>query len=299
MIDRVARAPISIILLVAAVATVLRLLVYPIIMRTAIHKRAMGYGFAKLINEGADALVYAAIVVFMLVRPFGIQTFVIPSGSMIDTLHVSDYIVANKWVYRVSPPQRGDIVVFKPPTWVRATPTTDEDFIKRLIGLPGDLIEIKDAQLVRNGVKVPEPYWTYTDPTAHDRSQTVIPKARWNEIKIANWKLVTRVDPDTGASEVTPLQYSGDSANEAFSETNVNAKYAVEKREEMIKLIGQPAVKVPEGYYLFLGDNRNGSNDGRMWGLVPRESIVGKAWFVWLPFSRAKFVDRAPAGSTG
>lgn len=288
IIDKVARAPISVIVIISAVATLVRLVVFPILMNTPSHKRGAGHVVAKLVNEAADAFVYAAVVIFLLVRPFGIQTFVIPSGSMVDALHVGDYIVANKWVYRVSPPKRGDIVVFKPPAWVPNETGADQDFIKRLIGEPGDLVELKDAKLYRNGKPVDEPYWTYTDHT----HEGPVPKEFWKEIRIPDWKLVER------NGEVTPLLYLGDSANQTFSETQPNPKYAVDDPDEMLKLIGQPALTVPQGYYLFMGDNRNGSNDGRMWGLVPRDQIVGKAWFVWLPFSRVKAVDRAPAGTT-
>jgi len=288
LIDRVARTPISVILIVAALATMARILVYPVVMNTPAHKRSGGYSFAKMVNEATDALVYAAIVVFMLVRPFGIQTFTIPSGSMIDTLHVRDYIVANKWVYRVSDPQVGDIVVFKPPVWARDNPSVDQDFIKRLIGRPGDLIEIKDEKLYRNGKAVDEPYYTKTD----FHGELVVPKERWGEYPISDFKLVEK------DGQVMPLQYKDGVANDDSSMTRVNAKYSLTSQNEMDKLIAQPAARVPNGYYLFMGDNRNGSADGRLWGLVPRDQIVGKAWFVWLPFNRAKMVDKAPAEST-
>lgn len=287
-IDRVARTPISMILIVAAVATMLRIIVFPMLMNTPVHKRSGAFAIAKFVNEATDALVYAAIVVFMLVRPFGIQTFTIPSGSMIDTLHVRDYIVANKWVYRVSEPQVGDIVVFKPPVWARENPAADQDFIKRLVGRPGDLIEIKDEKLYRNGKAIEEPYYTKTD----FHGESVVPKDRWADYPIPDFKLVEK------DGQVMPLQYKDGSANSDTSITRVYPKYTISDQDEMDKLIAQPAVRIPQGYYLFMGDNRNGSADGRFWGLVPRDQIVGKAWFVWLPLSRAKLVDKAPVEST-
>ena len=100
----------------------------------------------------------------MLVRPFGIQTFYIPSGSMIDTLMINDYIVANKLAFRLGKPNHGDIVVFKPPRRALNPGQGETDFIKRLIGIPGDVIEWNDKKLYRNEKYVPEPYVDYTFP---------------------------------------------------------------------------------------------------------------------------------------
>lgn len=301
-IDRLARAPISKILVFAAVGTIVRLLLYKTVMDTPQHKRFGFYKFAQGVNEFADALVYSAVVVFMLVRPFGIQTFVIPSGSMIDTLRLSDYIVANKWVYRVSEPQYGDIVVFKPPQEGLVPPATSEetDYIKRLIGRPGDLIEYKNKVLYRNGVALTEPYvdYTYSDPGTEYTPQAmthVLPKEDWDGVQLADFKIVMF------DGKPWPVQTYGDYTNTPSPEfapmkqpVSTAPAYRAEDADLQKKLHDAPPAKIPEGYYLFMGDNRNGSYDGRAWGLVPKDAIVGKAWFIWMPLSRFRWLDVRP-----
>ena len=295
IIDGLARAPISKVVLIAGLITIVRVLVFPVLFRTPVHKRGAGFILCKFANEAADAIAYAAVVVFLLIRPFGIQTFVIPSGSMIDTLRVGDYIVANKLVYRVSEPKRGDIVVFKPPIFARDPGTPDQDFIKRLIGIPGDVIEVRNEKLFRNGHPVDESYWTYTDPRARDESQTVVAKQGWSglprgfraqDFKLVNFK-----------GRLMPLQYDESGANDPIGATRGNDEFALGDPAEMEAAKKLPPAAIPPGQYLFLGDNRNGSSDGRFWGLATRENIVGKAWFTWLPIGRWKILDKPPAES--
>jgi len=107
--------------------------------------------------ELADSGLIAFVLVFLLIRPFVVQAFYIPSGSMIPTLQVHDRILVNKFVYRLNDPKRGDIVVFEAPP--QAHPTADgQDFVKRLIGLPGDRIRIvHDDGVYVNGERLEEP----------------------------------------------------------------------------------------------------------------------------------------------
>ncbi len=293
IVDRLARVPISKIVIFAVVLTLIRLVVYPILKRTPIHLRTGGYNVLRAINEIADALVYAAVVVFLLVRPFGIQTFFIPSPSMVDTLRTGDYILANKWVYRGSDPQFGDIVVFKPPVFARLPGNEEADFIKRCIGVPGDVIEIKDWQLYRNGKPVEEDYKTISNPAT--RWERPLPKEEWPAVidPMPDFKLIHRAQYETdnpaepgNPHGVIPLMYRADE----YSGLAVNAwdpQFAIEI-DKWQEAKDAPPVAIPNGYYLMVGDNRNGSNDGRFWGLVSRQSIIGRAEFVWLPIKRAK-----------
>ncbi|AVX20490.1 signal peptidase I . Serine peptidase. MEROPS family S26A [Carboxydocella sporoproducens DSM 16521] len=104
-------------------------------------------GLWELLEALAIAVVLAAIIRFFVVQPF-----YIPSGSMEPTLKPGDRIIVNKFIYRFTKPQRGDIMVFKFPL------DPKRDFIKRVIGLPGDIVEIKDSNLYINGKQIKEPY---------------------------------------------------------------------------------------------------------------------------------------------
>lgn len=275
-IDRVARAPLSRVLIFAAICTLIRVVVFPYLRSKKEGEK--GTSIPGLLNELSDALVYAAIVVFMLVRPFGIQTFFIPSGSMIETLHIQDYIVANKLIYRTSEPKVGDIVVFKPPRRALLPGTGDTDYIKRLVGAPGDVIELREKVLYRNGQPVDEPYVTYTrsGPFGTERPE-VMPREQWPDVEIPDFKLVEF------KGRVIPLMTRGALAN---ADGGTAPEYRLETLEDMQAAKALPPAPVPPGHFLMMGDNRNGSYDGRGWGLVPRDAIIGRSEFIWLPLKR-------------
>jgi len=110
------------------------------------------------ILEFVDSALIAVLLVFCILRPFVIQAFFIPSGSMEPTLQEKDRILVNKFVYYFKEPQVGDIVVFDaPPAALQGDPHK-KDFIKRVVGVAGDRIAVKDNQLYRNGVAVKEPF---------------------------------------------------------------------------------------------------------------------------------------------
>ncbi len=276
LIDKAARAPLSQILLIGLILTAARAAVFFYLERTPQHKRTGFYSFARIVNEISDALVYAAIVVFMLVRPFAIQTFYIPTGSMIDTLMPNDYIVANKFIYRFNDPEVGDIVVFHPPSHADPSGQATQDYIKRLIGGPGDLIEIKDRILYRNGKPMAEDYVRFTD-----RELNVLEPDLWKRVDYNDFKLISfegevlpiQVQPD---GQIFP-PYQMQSEGSSIDWTNPGTVLLMSESEP---------VAIPEDHYLFLGDNRNNSLDGRFWGLVHRDSIIGKSEFIWLPTAR-------------
>ncbi|MGE0000923.1 MAG: signal peptidase I [Fimbriimonadaceae bacterium] len=275
-IDRIARMPMSQVVIGCAILTAIRVLAYVFLKNVSPHERfGAKFGILRFLNDATDAVVYAGIVVFLIVRPFGIQTFFIPSGSMVDTLLVNDYIVANKLIYRFNEPQPGDIIVFKPPKRALMPGQGETDFIKRLIGKPFDLVEWKDKKLYRNGEPVEELYVDYTDPDLN-----VLDSSQWPSIPQANFKLA-EID-----GKVIPVQYWGDIANAPGSVAHVADEYAAFNPDQMREMIQAEPVRVPEGMYLFMGDNRNGSFDGRGWGLVPRADIIGRSEFIFFPLAR-------------
>ena len=128
----------------------------------------------KVLLEYLEALAVALILAFVI-RTFVVQAFKIPSGSMLDTLLIGDHLLVNKFLYGtripftdkvimpLEDPQRGDVIVFEFPE------DTSKDFIKRIMGVPGDVLEMKDKVLYRNGQKLDEPYIKHTDPNIQAR----------------------------------------------------------------------------------------------------------------------------------
>lgn len=105
-------------------------------------------------NETIDSVVQAGISALLLIH-FVVRSYYIPSGSMIPTLQIKDYILVNELQYRFASPARNDVAVFHPPDTYHGT---KEDLIKRIVGIEGDIIEIRDGQLFRNHLAVDEPY---------------------------------------------------------------------------------------------------------------------------------------------
>ncbi len=199
-----------------------------------------------LVDYAKSFLPVLLIVVFL--RSFVAEPFRIPSGSMIPTLEIGDFILVKKYAYGIrlpvihtkiidtGEPKRGDIVVFRYP------PHPKVNFIKRLIGLPGDeVVWTADKKLIINGV--PAKY------QADGKHKTL----------------------DRGGQEVMAEQ---------LKETLPDAQ-----AHDLI-LFPTPTrpgkFKVPEGHYFMMGDNRDNSSDGRFWGFVPEANLVGKASFVWM-----------------
>ena len=296
VIDNLARTPLSQVILFVAVLTAARALMAPTLAKTPPHLRTGNYRALRFANELFDAIVYAGVFVFLIIRPFGVQAFRIPSGSMWPTLYVNDFVVANKAIYRYSDPKKGDIVVFRPPpAAVTSASDLDEqgqakvDYIKRCVGVPGDVVELRDGLLYLDGQKAEDPTKHYS--MTNDGGQTFSPEPS-EEVAKASFKLAR---DDKG--RIIPLNYVGDSANTGLPMADgkvvgpsdnayqVSSEYALGIAEGA-KLIAQKPQPVPPGYYLMMGDNRNNSFDGRGWGLVPRASIIGRSEFTWLPITR-------------
>ena len=306
LVDTLARTPLSKVVIFVVILSVIRVAIYPLLQKTPPHKRTGGYAFGRFLNEMLDAFIYAGVFVFMIIRPFGVQAFLIPSGSMWPTLYVNDFIVANKAIYRYTDPKVNDIVVFRPPVTARLSADQVDaqgemkvDFIKRCIGTPGDVIEMKKGVLYRNGTKVDEPYKAYsmcTDATPQSECQEfrMLSADEKKQLTMSSFKFVQY------KGHLIPLNYTDLDANspsprvDNFVETvqpyHVAEEFQIGDPDEQKKVEQLPAEKIPAGMYLMMGDNRNNSFDGRGWGLVPRDWIIGRAEFTWFPITRMHFV---------
>ncbi len=201
----------------------------------------------KFYLETIDSGLIALTLVFFIVRPFIVQAFYIPSESMRNTLEVNDRILVSKFVYFLRPPERGDIVVFHAPEVALENPNEQKEFIKRLIGKPGDVVEIRDGKMFINGQVKDEPYIRRPCDYAMKIVDGKVYHTQWAG---GQWSLNTAPVSDPGQ-------------NAAIS----NA----------------PPGKIPPGKYLVLGDNRPNSNDSHKWGLLDGNRIIGKAMCIFWP----------------
>ncbi len=167
-----------------------------------------------ILREIALTLILA-IIIFVLLQAT-VQSFVIVGSSMQPNFHEGERLLINKVVYKFRQPERGEVIIFHPPS------SQQTDYIKRVIGLPGDSIEVKDETVYVNGSELDEPYLS-------------------------------------------------DSPHYTFE-----------------------LLEVPDNEYFVLGDNRNNSNDSHNGWTVPRENIIGKAWFSFWPSSEWGLVNHYP-----
>ena len=222
---------------------------------------------------------FPVIAVVFILRSFLFEPFKIPSGSMIPTLWVGDLILVNKFHYGVrlpvinlkitdgNPVERGDVMVFRYP------PKPNLDYIKRVIGLPGDEIAYLNKQLTINGQpapKTPLPDFFEEDSLRYIKQfEERIPLGDKPEASVMSVRL-HRLLNDADRPAFVP------GADEFIFKDN--CRYTVEG----------VTCKVPEGHYFMMGDNRDNSLDSRYWGFVPEKNIVGKAFFVWMNFGNLK-----------
>ncbi|MDP2152505.1 MAG: signal peptidase I [Methylotenera sp.] len=205
---------------------------------------------------------FPVILVVFLIRSFIVEPFKIPSGSMMPTLLAGDFILVNKFTYglrvpilnntflKVNQPTRGDVIVFHYP------PNPSIDYIKRVVGLPGDKVGYQDKRLTINGrpVDVEDAgYYEYV------MSGLNVVEAKQYHEQLGVKKHDILVHDVMG-------NYDTDTIGAKFSEG-----------EE---------VTVPDGHYLAMGDNRDNSSDSRVWGFVPEQNLVGKAFFIWMNFDQ-------------
>jgi len=215
---------------------------------------------------------FPVILVVFLLRSFLFEPFKIPSGSMMPTLLVGDLILVNKFHYGVRlpvinkkiianhDPQRGDVMVFRFPK----DPSTD--YIKRVVGVPGDEVVFRDQHLFLNGQPVPTE--ALPPPGFYDEeSRRYAPEFKEKLGNVEHGILI-----NTQSSQFWKSQEDNQFP---FRE---NCRYSAEG----------VACKVPPGNYFMMGDNRDNSLDSRYWGFVPDENIVGRAFFIWMNFGDLK-----------
>ena len=207
---------------------------------------------------------FPVIVVVFVLRSFLFEPFKIPSGSMIPTLQIGDLILVNKFHYGIrlpvantkltagTPVARGDVMVFRYP------PKPTVDYIKRVVGIPGDEIAYLNKKLTVNGQPVP----TQSLPDFFDESTMRYFKHHRESLGAKPHQTIQ--DDERPAFIPGADQFTG----------RENCNYTVEG----------VTCKVPAGHYFMMGDNRDNSLDSRYWGFVPDANIVGKAFFVWMNF---------------
>jgi signal peptidase I len=211
---------------------------------------------------------FPVIISVFFLRSFLVEPFKIPSGSMIPTLLVGDLILVNKFHYGLripvintkitdgEKPQRGDVMVFRYP------PKPSLDYIKRVVGLPGDTVAYLNKRLTINGKTIE----TQTVPEFFDEDSMRYFKQYQEALGAQPHRLLN--DDDRPAFIPGVEKFPG------FEACN----YTIEG----------VTCKVPEGHYFMMGDNRDNSMDSRYWGFVPEKNIVGKAFFVWMNFGSLK-----------
>jgi len=261
-------------------------------------------------KEYFDALVFAAIIAVIL-KIFFIEAYRIPTGSMEETLLVGDFLLVNKFTYgattprnipftsiripffrfpALSSPHKGDVVVFDFPG------NRDElqspelvNYIKRLVGEPGDTIQVIGKQLFVNGKSFPNPGHTKFSP-AEQRSNLTDPRifpkgSGWNEDNYGPIRV-----PKEG--DIIPLNADNFEAWKMFITKEGHQPKII--NDSIINIDDKPVTeyKVEKDYYFMMGDNRNNSLDSRFWGFMPEDNIVGEALLIYwswdpnIPFGR-------------
>lgn len=211
---------------------------------------------------------FPVIIAVFFLRSFLFEPFKIPSGSMVPTLLVGDLILVNKFHYGLrlpvlntkitegNKPQRGDVMVFRYP------PKPSLDYIKRVVGVPGDTVAYLNKRLTINGKTIE----TSALPEFFDEDAMRYFKQFEETLGDKKHRLLN--DDDRPAFVPGADNFAG--------------------RDGCTYTVEGVTCKVPEGQYFMMGDNRDNSLDSRYWGFVPEKNIVGKAFFVWMNFGNLK-----------
>ena len=264
-----ANLSVGMVVLIALALTVVRLAMLNPLQAAAPGRAPNASGMARSIAEVLESLIIALVLVFLIIRPFFVQAFFIPSASMEKTLlghdagtdagdgtqyadSVHDHIFVNKLIYHFSEPQHGDIIVFRAPKNADmeserlGRPQVENVLIKRLIGLPGDTIEVKDGKVVRNGKVLDEPDQETEDQTGK------------------------HIEAPYHINQ--PMQFIQPG----------QAIHGVDRDG-----IAHP-LKLGPSQLFVMGDNRNNSNDSRYWGVLDKDRVIGKAWVIFFPLNRLR-----------
>jgi signal peptidase I len=221
---------------------------------------------AELARQGiAKVGLFPVIAVVFVLRSFLFEPFKIPSGSMIPTLQIGDLILVNKFHYGIRlpvinkkiiqnhDPARGDVMVFHYPM------DPSIDYIKRVVGLPGDEVSYLNKQLRINGQLIPEK----PEPDYYVDERRAYEQAFEEDLMGVKHQILTKSDSPAGVTPFNGFPFKD------------NCQYSVEG----------VVCKVPPHSYFMMGDHRDDSQDSRYWGFVPDENIVGRAFFVWMNFN--------------
>lgn len=223
---------------------------------------------------------FESFVVTLIMAIFGmtfiLQAVTVPTGSMQNTILVGDYLLVNKFIFAPGGEplpllpqreiQRGDIIVFKYPG-NKINPASDRahgikayqvNYVKRVIGLPGETVEFRNNQVYINGQLLPETRLVSSDV----RTETEVKTDVFDSPPDAKWSVIYSQDSFEAIRRGIPMT----------SEMNFG-------------VAGKP-MKVPEDSYFVMGDNRNNSEDSRYWGWVHRDLIIGRAMFVYWSCNR-------------
>ncbi len=253
------------VLLIAAVSTGLIWLVD----RRVFARRRSPEAAEPIVVDMARAF-FPVIVIVFLIRSFWVEPFKIPSGSMKPTLLVGDFILVNKYTYGVRLPvlnrkvlevgevKRGDVVVFRYPL------DPSVDYIKRVVGTPGDKVSYKGKALSVNGAAVPvQASGYYTDGELNFMRLPTFTEKLGEK---AHAMMILPTEPTLNLSQVRqfPHRDNCEYNDDGFTCT------------------------VPPGHYFMMGDNRDQSADSRYWGFVPDDHIKGRAFLVWMNFGDLK-----------
>lgn len=205
---------------------------------------------------------FPVILIVFFLRSFLVEPFKIPSGSMLPTLLVGDFILVNKYTYGIrlpvlnkkivelNSPKRGDVVVFRYPV------DPSLDYIKRVVGVPGDKVEYRNKRLTINGQPMP----MRREGEFLDKEKLFY-TPRYMET-LGDVEHTALIEDEAPPFVPHVVQFA------QRDKCHYNAEGFV--------------CEVPEGHYFMMGDNRDNSQDSRVWGFVPDENIVGKAYFVWM-----------------
>jgi len=234
------------------------------------QKRAPDAGDPWWVEYGASF--FPVILIVFVLRSFLVEPFKIPSGSMIPTLRIGDFILVNKYTYGIrlpvlnkkivelNSPQRGDVVVFRYP------PDPSLDYIKRVIGLPGDTVSWLDKGLTINGKSIA----TQRLEDYQDVDRLFFTPRFSEDLVTVKHEILIEEEAPAFVSYVLPFS------------SQENCRYVA----------NGVTCKVPEGHYFVMGDNRDNSQDSRVWGFVPDTHLVGRAFFVWFNFDDLKRIGK-------
>ncbi len=222
---------------------------------------------------------FPVAAVLLVLRSFLFEPYRIPSDSMMPTLLDGDFIVVNKFAYglrlpvtylkfhEIGEPSRGDVAVFRFPT------DPSVNYIKRVVGLPGDLVEVRSDRLVINGEPVP-----------------FLDKGRYSDgcylnMRVAEERLGDRAHQVMHCESPDGIAVSPRAeCNRSIQQNYVCNEWSAPGIADAGDHTGERGIRVPAGSYLMIGDNRDNSYDGRYWGFVDEKLLVGKAtriWFNW------------------